>query len=383
LIWTLSETQAVPRNWFKVEVNQKKINWMANGSNYIDVLSLAIDEAAGHGFATEFAGELNMEGWLYKEGQYDTEAMKGLSVSAFLDQIQSQGFPRDTQLLDLMKKHIPMPPVEDLPPQCQDENSFYNWNIYECVGYMPADWTFDSDAFANDLEERVVQPMKDAQEILDRHDYVTRLYSTVSPDEMNRDPMFHFNADLPDVSNEHIAEATATCNEDGSVSDVVITLESGESFTLEADLSNGWWGWMSDEEYGDPAPDEGAAASISLVGADGEPVEIAPSDVKTIDARLDDEDPSVVLADLMNGIIDGAGTPAAPTDPTDPTDPAAPTDPADPADPDTSVGPEDADTPASGGGGDDGGCGGAGGSAPLWPALVALMLLAAPRSRWS
>jgi hypothetical protein len=243
---------------------------------------------------------------------------------------------------------------------------------------MKDGWEFDSVGFADELQERVVEPMMEAQEILDRHDYMTRMYSTVSPDEMTRDPLFHFNPELPDVSNQHNAEAVGSCSDDGTLDTVVITLENGESFTVDGP-DNFWWGGMSDVDWTDPAPEEGAASSVSLVGEEGEPVSIKPEDVKTIDARLDDEDPSMVLSDLQNGIIEApADDPVDPdpeeTDPpVDPVDeePVTPTDP--PVDDigDPTPEPSPASTPSS----DDGGCGGSPSPLSWWPALAGMLLL--------
>ena len=379
LIWVLSDAQATPRNWFKVEVNQKKINWMGNGSNYEEILTLAIDEAAGHGFTTEYAMAADMTDWLYQEGQWDTEALKELALVPFLEKLQWDGYPRDTQLLEMMKKYIPMSEMVNGPEYCQDEDSFYNWSLFECVNYMSEDWTFDAEGFANELQERVVEPMMEAQKILDHHTYMTRLYSTVSPAEMTRDPLFHFNTELEDVSNQHVAEAVGTCTDDGSLGTVVITLENGESFTLEGPFDE-FWGWMDDDAYGDPVPEEGAAASIALVGEDGEPVEVDPADVKTIDARLDEEDPSIVLADLRLGIIspditddsDNTGGTDVPGDPTTTPDPT------DPIDDDSTVPDQPPAEPTKAS--DEGGC--AGGSEPIswWPAALALLALV-PRRR--
>ena len=36
--------------------------------------------------------------------------------------------------------------------------------------------------------------------------YLTRLLTIVSPEEMTKDPIFAFNPDLPDVSNQHTAK---------------------------------------------------------------------------------------------------------------------------------------------------------------------------------
>ena len=48
--------RAVPKNSLHVVVNPLRLNWFAGAINYPQVLSAAIDEAGGHAFSTEVAG---------------------------------------------------------------------------------------------------------------------------------------------------------------------------------------------------------------------------------------------------------------------------------------------------------------------------------------
>jgi MYXO-CTERM domain-containing protein len=58
----------------------------------------------------------------------------------------------------------------------------------------------------------VVAPLDETQALLLSRPYVTRLYTTMSADEMTLDPAFTFNPDLPDVSNQHTAEQIIDCD---------------------------------------------------------------------------------------------------------------------------------------------------------------------------
>src|SRR5690606_5374895 len=62
------------------------------------------------------------------------------------------------------------------------------------------------------IEADVIEPVRGVQRLLDRGPYVTRLYSTLSADEMTADPVFVFNPDLPDVDNIHRAERVIECD---------------------------------------------------------------------------------------------------------------------------------------------------------------------------
>ena len=66
---------------------------------------------------------------------------------------------------------------------------FYNqvqWND-DLTPYLEG-LDFDAAAFAAALDEVVVQPIIKAQEILDSMPYMTRIFTTISPEEMDRDP---------------------------------------------------------------------------------------------------------------------------------------------------------------------------------------------------
>ena len=54
--WMLDESRVVPKNFFHVGVNLAKLDWFNQGANYIELATDAVNQAAGHGFITEFAG---------------------------------------------------------------------------------------------------------------------------------------------------------------------------------------------------------------------------------------------------------------------------------------------------------------------------------------
>ena len=58
---------------------------------------------------------------------------------------------------------------------------------------------------------KIVEPTLDAGQIFDAFPYLTRLYTTLSPADMNKDPVFSYNPSLPDYSNLHEATLTYHC----------------------------------------------------------------------------------------------------------------------------------------------------------------------------
>ncbi|MDZ4694759.1 MAG: DUF2330 domain-containing protein [Deltaproteobacteria bacterium] len=231
-VYVLGKSRAVPKNWFHVEVNPRKIDWLRGGLNYNALATLAINEAAGHGFVTEFAGP--------------TPALPGLGVSVDLVplratkdpvtaiEIATRSIPRTSSglLLDLLRKYVPLP--QKLRDEGVSETQFYNAprNFAAALAGVQVDGA----AFADAILERIIKPAQDASAMLAKHPYLTRLYSTVSPDEMTRDPLFSLRADLPVVSNIHVAKGDGNCV-DGKLQDARLTLPSGEELGFSTAFS--------------------------------------------------------------------------------------------------------------------------------------------------
>jgi hypothetical protein len=364
LAWIFGEMRGIPTNWFNVLINEKKIDWLNYGQNYKEVLTQAVDEAAGHGFVTEYAGSSDVVYDVYYEGQCDASKLAPITdPETFMMQMLQLNCPRDPTSQGVIKKHIPKP--DDLPEGCQTDQEFYTWNLEQCLKHMPEGWIFDGAAMAADVEEKITGPLKAAQALLDKHPYLTRLYTTVSPDEMNRDPFFAFNPDLEDVSNHHTAMGTGECTDEGNITNIVLTLENGETIMIEGEFEP--WGPIVEGDY---APGEPAAAEIQLIGETGQPIEVPRGAVSEVDERLNNESPEIVLADLEAGLIDPGAT-------VDPPDTGIPND--DGLDPRVGE-PENSDPAPLSGGGDgtgssSGSSGCAGGGAPVMPWLLGLSML--------
>jgi MYXO-CTERM domain-containing protein len=284
--YVLAKTRAFPKNWFHVAINERKIDWLNNASNYAKVATDAINEAAGHGFITEFAGSTAfLSNSVYVAGRWNLDQLSTIKdPAAFVAQLLQMGFPRDTTMQALLRKYIPMPKA--LMDMGVTESAFYN-NLSQ---YQAQLGPFDPVMFVADLNERVVAPLQAAQEMFDKQPWVTRLYSTVSPDEMTRDPLFHLNPDLPAVSNIHKATGTGECQTDGTVRNVKLTLASGgEPISIPGPIQ--FYGNNQPWNY---AAAEPSAARIELVSAFGQPAVYTRGQALVADKYLDQEDPDTV-----------------------------------------------------------------------------------------
>lgn len=294
-VFTLGKHRAAASNWFQVEINQKKVDWLAGGQNYRQVVTNAINEAGGHGFVTEFAGKSDfLKNTVYQDGRFNLETLRPLTDPVqFVQALFRMAFPRgDQTLLALLRKHIPMP--AHLRERGLTDQQFYNG-----IGQYQRDLAgvrVDTAAFIADLEERMVAPMRKAQAMLDAQPYLTRLYSTVSPDEMTRDPLFHFNASLPSVSNVHRAKGYQHCSADGRSIYTTLVLENGESIFLPDGTGGRPW---------NVAGNEPSASRIELVGPSGAPTRYSGGQARVVDKMLDTDAPELVRS---RTIVDPEGT---------------------------------------------------------------------------
>lgn len=235
-IFVVGASRAIPKNWFHVEVNPRQIDWFAGGFNYPALATAAVNEAAGHGFITEFAGAMPPEfaGTLWRLGAYDLASVRAsTNVLAALQAVAllSGSLPQGSSgiVLSLLRQYAPLP--ADLAPQ-----DTFVYSFPEEHAARLALLTVDGPALAQALETRLVQPLRDAQALLDAAPYLTRMFSTVSPDEMNRDPFFTLSPNLPDVSNVHVAEGTGRC-EGGRILDGRLALPSGDVIQFVSEIS--------------------------------------------------------------------------------------------------------------------------------------------------
>lgn len=218
----LDTARAVPVNYRHVLINEAAIDWLNSGSNYPDVVSQAIDEAGGRAFTTDFAGEHG--GALLDPLTPFSEAVlseiaSAQTVGELTSAIPDRTNP-DFQRVAASLVAIP----EDVDPD----------DFFRCASCYYGDmFSVDGAAVANLLRTEVNPAYENITELLNSLPYLTRLYSTMSPQEMDRDPIFSINPDMEAVSNLHFADVSVTCNEEGNPETNEITLEDGRRYIAE------------------------------------------------------------------------------------------------------------------------------------------------------
>jgi hypothetical protein len=222
MVWVVGASRAVPENYKALELNEALINWFNPMDTYDAVVSAAADEAGGQGFVTELAD--------------DSSTLTGVILADWeeqeWDRISSQQYARPLDfVLEAAMMYGEWDGFEDalraaltLPDGVTVADILRCANCYATnPGVM-----LDEGMFRLRLYEDVYRPMLETQERLLSRPYVTRLYTTMSAEDMTMDPSFTFNGDLDDVSNLHMATQILECNGDGGFR---IVLPQGDTVT--------------------------------------------------------------------------------------------------------------------------------------------------------
>ncbi|MFV8750032.1 DUF2330 domain-containing protein [Nannocystaceae bacterium ST9] len=212
----LGESRAAPMNWPHIVVNPVRLDWVANPAvNYLEIVSLALDEAGGRAFLTEYAGTdaiVSTNG--VDSPAWDPTAFEAIEPVDVVDELIQQGlgatcddfagtcvFPHP-QVEPLLAKYLPAP---------ANLNPYEFWgdlHAYEGLIDLAA-WS--GTGFATDFAERISTPGQHAIEMLESASYLTRLMTLLSPHEMIEDPTFHETDSLPPVDNSTSATRTIAC----------------------------------------------------------------------------------------------------------------------------------------------------------------------------
>jgi Uncharacterized protein conserved in bacteria (DUF2330) len=225
-VWVVGPSQAVPDNYKSLVINEARIDWLTGGkfvagtlpaggvgpfgpevdkpSNYDALVTAAAKEAGGQGFVTELGGPAS---------QYRPKIWSSLDDQE-LPTISSQKYADGIDAIFAANRHFggwdgwkdAIEGATTLPAGVTIDEFSRNPDPYRGAAKV------DTTRFFQLLHEKVVKPVADTAAMLTRAPYLTRLYSTMNPDEMTVDPTFEYNFDLAQVSNIHIAKQLIQCS---------------------------------------------------------------------------------------------------------------------------------------------------------------------------
>ncbi len=267
--YVLGDHRAVPESYLHVQINDLVVDWFAGGSNYDDAITKAADEAGGHAFATDFSGSTEiLEGALYDDDRYDVAALAAApGPIEFMEEIMRQ-FVGNSDLLDVLVEVLPLPPT--LAAQGVEASDFYN--CVSCYAEYLDEIEFDAAVAADIVDNRLLEPLRVAEDLLQAHPHITRMTSSVSPIEMTVDPVFTFNADMTqEVAKDRGAIVEMLCGWGGLWSEAPrrLVLADGRSYDLPSEQ------WFRDRGMTEYSYLEHLmnvyALVIEATGAEGEP----------------------------------------------------------------------------------------------------------------
>jgi hypothetical protein len=220
LVWLLGDARAIPRNYNHVVLDEMPI-W-ENLLDYPRLVVKAIHEAPNrHAFVTEYAGTSSvMANQLDYPGRFGNPDQLRLITNPgqYLSILRSDGYTFDATLFAILEKYLPEP-AQLVASGITEFQYYMSFDYYQSsIGGDPDAGTpldtFDPVALTDELQTRIVVPTRAAAQLFTKWPYLTRLYTALSPEDMNLDPVFSENPDLPDVARQHNATLTVPCSGD-------------------------------------------------------------------------------------------------------------------------------------------------------------------------
>lgn len=267
LVWVLGSERAVPTNYYSLELNEMLIDWFNPNDTYRDVVTAAANEAGGNGFVTEMAAEDAAIG-LFSEGSQWASVRALTAPEQRLELLleSARYFGALDGFADVVTRTVPLREEVAVAEYVECPSCYFPTQTTERVWPYPSDGgvdagtytttdtrtvfpedgtdpitEIDSEAYVAALEELVIAPMQMTQDLFDDADYMTRLFTTMSPDEMLVDPEFLFNPDLDPVDNRHTRERVISCDAEGNQSwamDFDGTVVEGEGSTWPLEIGD-------------------------------------------------------------------------------------------------------------------------------------------------
>ena len=238
-VWLLGNGRAVPRNYHHVVVNDAELDWLSGVDNYAAVVTKAVAETPEkHAFVTEYAGpSAPMRDKVVTRGQFGTEENLASATTPgdFVTRLLVAGFGRDNVLPPVVRSvffsQLPYPPALEQAGVSRERflqdvdyflGTFRQQRPELFTGYTS---TFDAPSLARAVFAQYVTPMRELNQLFTTHPKLTRLFTTLSPADMTRDPVFSFNATLPDVPREHTAKLKMGCGSSTLVTEQGVELQ--------------------------------------------------------------------------------------------------------------------------------------------------------------
>ncbi len=210
----LGGDRVVPTNYKHMVLNPLRIDWANSASNYGEVVSNAADTegADGHAFATEYAGPSSIVGLggIYSQ-DWDASVFETIDPVLIVDELQVQGLASCDPGFCSFTHALVAPLLEEFLPRPAGVSADDYYSCLSCYQAQADLSEWDGPRFAAAMSERIIDPGLHAQDLLARNPYLTRMFTTVSPAEMDVDPQFRAVSGLSDVGLPAMADRRTFC----------------------------------------------------------------------------------------------------------------------------------------------------------------------------
>jgi hypothetical protein len=210
VVHVLGEHRAIPLNYRHVQINEAAIDWVSGGANYFDVVAQASDEAGGRAFTTDFAGPHSLGSVRTRQRGPEsviTAIAEARTLEAFGTAACGLNFG-DPDISRILRSVFQPPGNEDAGhvPRLPGRRG-------QRAGLGPR-----RRRRGRALARRGQHTPRRPERAVRRAPYLTRLFTTMSAEEMTEDPTFAFNPDAVPVDNVHQATAQVyQCTAEGYV----------------------------------------------------------------------------------------------------------------------------------------------------------------------
>jgi hypothetical protein len=225
IVHVLAGERAIPTNYAHVHVNEATIDWVNQGANYADVVSAAADEAAqGRAWVTDSAGP--SEGIVGAIQPYPAELVEAVRAARTLGDLTSV-LPSPTPTCSAWWVASSRSPRACSPTSTSSAPSASEKST------TPRPSTAPSSPSA--LTTEVNAPREALLALFANNDTLTRLYTTMSPEEMTQDPIFATNPDLNPVDRQRTATSYIFCDDQGRTVPALSYVETPSGLRFQLD----------------------------------------------------------------------------------------------------------------------------------------------------
>lgn len=189
--YSTAEVELVP------ELFDYRLSWDA-------AVRVRVQELGGQAFATDYAGPTPTVTLSLPDV---TDLASVGDPADFLRTLASRGYTASALLLDLFQRNL-------VPPTGLDPATYYNCLFRSSTSDCGEPSRFDPAGLAGDVEAEITAPRREAQALVDRHPYLTRLSTTLRAEDMTLDPDFVRDSALEDVPLTRVATLVTECGPD-------------------------------------------------------------------------------------------------------------------------------------------------------------------------